>query len=635
MAEATSPAFNTRRRKRRSVSPDLFGDQETDQPDLAVPKHERTPTLTPKSPAERRSKIGDLKRTTPKRAAQKRQILSPITVPVNTGVPRSRSPSQNPLCSSLQSTANNCGLNTRLKSVLFSNINSQSRLDISSLPSSNQTQAVYTLNNGNHVTTQKSVFSGPFFGLSEAVWKMIQQCKGVASLYEWQKECLNKALDSDHNLLYSLPTSGGKTLVSEILMVRELLCKRKNSLYILPYVSIVQEKIRTLSSLAVALNFAVEEFAGTRGTFPPRKRDAKRVIYIATLEKAHGIINSLMELGRLAEIGLVVVDEVHMIGENGKRGATLETLLCKLLLSPISPRIVAMSATIGNLNELSDFLKADVYTDKFRPVQLKEYIKMGDTLLEVNEDQRKQENLLEHSRSLPSATAACRKIDPDGVGALVGEVVPQHCCLVFCPTKKNCESVAQLVSRTLPPSLLQWKVPEKKRLKRALQQESGQTCPILRMTLPFGVAYHHSGLTGDERQLIEEAFLTGTLCCLCCTSTLAAGVNLPARRVILRSPYMGAARLTRARYQQMIGRAGRAGFDTHGESIMIVKTTELSFITEEILLAPTDRVESQLAGDSMRGLQQLILSLVTLDLGGKDRCQLADTVLHSTLIGQQ
>ena len=110
-----------------------------------------------------------------------------------------------------------------------------------------------------------------------------------------------------------------------------------------------------------------------------------------------------------------------------------------------------------------------MYTDKFRPVQLKEYIKMGDTILEVNEDQRKQENLLEHSRSLPSATAACRKIDPDGVGALVGEVVPQHCCLVFCPTKKNCESVAQLVSRTLPPSLLQWKVPEKKRLKRALQ----------------------------------------------------------------------------------------------------------------------------------------------------------------------
>ena len=68
---------------------------------------------------------------------------------------------------------------------------------------------------------------------------------------------------------------------------------------------------------------------------------------------------------------------------------------------------------------------------------------------------------------------------------------------------------------------------------------------------------------------------------------------------------------------------------------MIIKGPELSFITQEILLAPTDRVESQLAGDNLRGLQQLILSLVALDLGGKDCSQLAETVLHSTLIGQQ
>ena len=139
--------------------------------------------------------------------------------------------------------------------------------------------------------------------------------------------------------------------------IRELLCAKKHCLYVLPYVSIVQEKVRTLSPLAVSLNFAVEEFAGNRGSIPPRQRKSKRVIYIATLEKAHGIANSLMELGRLQEIGLVVVDEVHIVGEVGKRGAVLETLLCKLLLSPVSPRIIAMSATIGNINELADFLK--------------------------------------------------------------------------------------------------------------------------------------------------------------------------------------------------------------------------------------------------------------------------------------
>ena len=98
---------------------------------------------------------------------------------------------------------------------------------------------------------------------------------------------------------------------------------------------------------------------------------------------------------------------------------------------------------------------------------------------------------------------------------------------------------------------------------------------------------------------------------------------------------MGTSRLTRARYQQMVGRAGRAGFDTHGESVLIVKPSELSFVTNDILLAPTDRVESQLAEDNLHGLQNLFLSLVSLDLGGKDRLRLAETLMLSTLLGQQ
>lgn len=98
---------------------------------------------------------------------------------------------------------------------------------------------------------------------------------------------------------------------------------------------------------------------------------------------------------------------------------------------------------------------------------------------------------------------------------------------------------------------------------------------------------------------------------------------------------MGKTKITRARYQQMIGRAGRAGFDTHGESIVIVKQQDVRFVQSDILLAPTDRVESQLAEDDLNGLQQLVLSLVSLDIGGKNRVALAETLMKSSLLGQQ
>lgn len=89
-------------------------------------------------------------------------------------------------------------------------------------------------------------------------------------------------------------------------------------------------------------------------------------------------------------------------------------------------------------------------------------------------------------------------------------------------------------------------------------------------TIPYGIAYHNSDLSAEERELIEEAYRDHVINILFSTTTLAAGVNLPARRVILKDLYTGARKLDTKHYKQMIGRAGRAGLDECGESITLI-----------------------------------------------------------------
>ncbi|XP_053335241.1 helicase POLQ-like isoform X1 [Clarias gariepinus] len=478
---------------------------------------------------------------------------------------------------------------------------------------------------------------GPFFGLPSKVKDLIMRLKRIEDLYEWQKACLN--LDSvlqRKNLIYSLPTSGGKTLVAEILIFKEILCRRKDALLILPYVSLVQEKVRGLASFGIELDFLVEEYAGSKGKFPPIKRRSRNSLYIATIEKGHSLVNSLIETKRLDNIGLVVVDELHMLGD-GSRGAILEMTLAKLMFISESTQVIGMSATLGNVADLLSFLRAENYTNDFRPVQLKEYVKLRDSIYEVDP---KEEQCFRFSRVLTfKYSSGMQKLDPDHIIALATEVIPQQSCLIFCATKKNCENVAGMICKYLNKDFLKHREEEKVTLLSELRNSgNGSLCPVLQKTVPFGLAYHHSGLTSDERKMLEEAYSSGVLCLLACTSTLAAGINLPARRsctedgfftatalftivqqssigfrVILRSPYVGAEFLKRSQYKQMVGRAGRAGIDSMGESILILQDRDRDR-AKQLVCAPVENCYSNLLHEGTHGLLSLILSLVGLNI---------------------
>nr|XP_042712387.1 helicase POLQ-like isoform X6 [Chrysemys picta bellii] len=441
---------------------------------------------------------------------------------------------------------------------------------------------------------------------------------------EWQHTCLTlESLQQRKNLIYSLPTSGGKTLVAEILILQELLCRQKDVLMVLPYVAIVQEKVWALSNFGIELGFLVEEYAGSKGRFPPIKRRMKKSLYIATIEKGHSLVNSLIETGRIGDLGLVVVDELHMLGE-GSRGATLEMILAKILYTSKTTQIIGMSATLNNVGDLQQFLQAEYYTNNFRPVELKEYVKIQDSIYEVD---NKAENGLTFSRLLNfKYSSNLQKMDPDHLIALVTEVIPNYSCLVFCPTKKNCENVAEMICKYLNKVFVCLFAPNRSREYRNHRENEkqdlikdlknigkGSLCPVLKRTIPFGIAYHHSGLTSDERKHIEEAYSAGVLCLLTCTSTLAAGVNLPVRRVILRAPYVATEFLKKNQYKQMIGRAGRAGIDSAGESILIVQEKD-KHLVRDLVNSPLENCYSNLFLEFTKGIQSLLLSLVGLKI---------------------
>ncbi|KAF6733844.1 DNA polymerase theta [Oryzias melastigma] len=373
-------------------------------------------------------------------------------------------------------------------------------------------------------------------------------------MFEWQAQCLTVGqVLQGGNLVYSAPTSAGKTLVSELLMLKRVLETKRKALFILPFVSVAKEKMQYLQSVFQEVGVRVEGYMGSTsaaGGF------SKLDVAVCTIEKANSLVNRLIEEDDMALLGMVVVDELHMVGDSG-RGYLLELLLTKILYisrkqntsGSLSEgvQIIGMSATLPNLSLLAAWLGAELYQTDYRPVPLEEYLKVDSNIYDKSLSVVRQFSPVLHVKNWCEKLADSIGREFYNIRGADGKAEPQPVCL---DREGLMDVVAQL--RRTPAGL----------------------DPILQRTVQWGVGFHHAGLTFDERDVLEGAFRQGLVRVLSATSTLSSGVNLPARRVIIRTPTFNGRLLDPLTYKQMAGRAGRKGVDTKGESLLVCKKSE-------------------------------------------------------------
>lgn len=486
------------------------------------------------------------------------------------------------------------------------------------------------------------------YGLSEPLVHNLVSL-GIRSIYPWQSRCLlgRGLMTGQKNLVYTAPTGGGKSLVADVLMLKRVI-ENKKAILVLPYVALVQEKLNWLrravegvrkkpdpSSQAYVQQLPkFRQFndhrsirvVGFFGGSKSRAAWADVDIAVCTIEKANALVNTAIEDGTVNELGIVVMDELHMIDDD-HRGYLMELMATKLLSMQQGVQIVGMSATLSNTEILATWLDAKYYQSKYKPIPVEEYLVYDNTVhsLPAPSDLTGTNGRPRSTPSKPS-TPAHRIIQPsehiemkrpitNAVVALAIEtVVSGYAALIFCGSRVACQVTAALVAAAMPQAAGHDDpvLDRRKDVLGSLRSLSVGLDEVLEQTIPQGVAFHHAGLTTEERDLIAEAFDAGVLKVIVATCSLAAGINLPARRVILQGARMGRDFVGPAMLRQMRGRAGRKGKDEIGESYICCQREELEEI-EQLLEADIPPIQSCLTPEK-RGIKRALLEVIAVRL---------------------
>ena len=470
--------------------------------------------------------------------------------------------------------------------------------------------------------------------LPDKAKKFFREEWGINNLHPPQAQSM-EAIFSDRSALIAIPTASGKSLIAYIAILRKLLLEDIGSkaIYIVPLKALASEKFDDFKALGKALNLSIGLGIGD-STSEAKKIDECDIL-VCTSEKLDSIIRNRSE--SMANVSIIISDEFHLLND-ATRGPTLEINLTKLRYLRPNAQIIALSATVGNCEQLASWLDAELIISDWRPVAL-EYSTFHDLHLEPrmvqsanlsdNADLLNPPRDLEGPKSQPTWVVLNDSIDSGGQ------------LLIFVGTRKSAESEAVKLAKRVSKKLSAEDSERMARLNQVASSiEGGRQSAMgekLVQCIRGGTAFHHAGLTHNQRKVVENAFKEGILTCLSATPTLAAGVNLPARRVLVRDIKRWDDGMSRPlpvmEVRQMLGRAGRPKYDDFGEAWVLCKGTDgwevADMVSEKYFFGDVEPINSKLAGEP--ALRTHILSIISTG-GIQHRGEIGD-FLSATFLG--
>ena len=409
------------------------------------------------------------------------------------------------------------------------------------------------------------------------------ESRGIETLYPPQAAAVEAGVTDGRRLVAAVPTASGKTFVATLAM----LTAGGPGLYIVPLRALAREKYETFSELpGVSVGISTGDFDSSAAELGDND------IVVATSEKVDSAIRNGADW--ISDLACVVVDEVHLVGSEG-RGPTLEVPLAPLQRRAPGVQIVALSATVANPDELADWLDAGLVQSTWRPVDLRTGVYAGG------------DATFDDGTERDVAIAGDPDDATDATEALVAETVDDGGqALAFVRSRREAEALAERLSgQGSSPGVAD----------EIRDLDGTETGRRLADCVEGGVAFHHAGLRSAHRIAVERAFRNRHLRAICATPTLAAGVNVPARRVVIRDQkrYTGSGMewLPTLEVHQMCGRAGRPHLDPYGEAVLVGDPTVSDELWERYVEAGPERVESKLADPN--ALRTHVLSIVASD----------------------